>query len=119
LDDRIIFTPPAADIPTFEKISDRETPVFFPYPSWNIDTIIVSIPAGTAVKSIPAIELCSEMGTYSVNCSVDRNNLVYIRDIRIKQGKFGPDQYAMLFKWTSAIHTFERQTKIIFKPIHE
>ena len=119
VDDRIIFTPPAVNMPDFEKISVRENPVVFPYPIWYHDTISVEIPAGMTVKSFPATELSCETGSYKVTSSLDHNNLIYIRDIFFRRGESGLENYPALYNWTGAIRAFERQNQIIFTPIHE
>ena len=119
MEDRIIFTLPAVDIPTFEKIKSREYPVFSPYPTLNYDTIIIAIPAGMAVKLFPATELSCEMGTYKVSSSLDHNNMVIKRNVLIRRGKFGLDLYPDFYNWTVAIRSFERQNKNLFSPIHE
>jgi hypothetical protein len=119
LNDRMIITLPAVGIPTFEKIQSRENPVFFPNPAWIRDTMIIAIPAGMDVKSFPAAELTCEMGSYKVRSSLVNNNMVYIRDFRLERGLFELEKYPALYNWASAIHTFERQNKIIFSQHHE
>jgi hypothetical protein len=118
-DDRVVFAPPAVDLPVFEKISAREYPVVLPYPLWYHDTLIVMVPDGMTVKSTPSVELTCETGSYTVSTSLDHNNLVYVRDIRLRRGMYASEQYPALYNWTGAIRAFERQNKIIFTPAHE
>lgn len=119
LDDKIVFTPPTMDIPSFEKTHIRQYPVFFPYPIWSIDKITIAVPAGMAVKSLPATELTCENGSYKVTSSLDGQNLIYMRDVLFRRGTIGLGQYPVFYNWVGSIRAFERQNKIIFSPIHE
>jgi hypothetical protein len=119
LDDKIIFTPPAMDLPAFEKIQTREYPVFFPYPIWNIDTLIIAIPAGMAVKSFPAAEISCETGSYKVSSILVNQNLIYIRHVLFRRGTTRLEQYPVFYNWIGSIRAFERQNKIILSPTHE
>ena len=119
LNDRMIFTPPAVDIPAFGKITSRELPVYFPFPVWCHDTIRMAIPEGMSVKLYPAVELSCEMGTYRVASHGEQNMLVYNRDILIRRGMIPLENYPALYTWIGSIRAFERQNKLIFTSTHE
>lgn len=119
MNDKLVIALPSPEIPSFEKPTSREYPVQIPYPIFNSDTIIVTIPAGMTVKSFPSTELTCESGSYKVSSTSSGNNLVTIRDILIRSGETGPGQYPAFYSWIGAISAYERQNKIILNQTHE
>jgi len=111
--EKTIIDIPNSLLPGFEPVASRENPLFFPYPVYKVDTIVIHLPAKTITRSFPATKLPWAGGYYSMSSSMMGENLVCIRTFTIKSGYYRLDQYAEFYNWISSVGSFERQNKIV------
>ncbi|HPS61825.1 MAG TPA: DUF3857 domain-containing protein [Bacteroidales bacterium] len=116
---RIVIAVPPADLPEFEKSSNREQPVFLPHPIWHRDTLACEINWGEDVQIPPPTERSCEAGYYKISAYRQGTRVVYCREIKLHRGLYPMNQYPSLFAWVGSLRAYERQNKIIFNDIHE
>jgi hypothetical protein len=76
----------------------RVHPVYFPYPYRETDDIIITLPAGMAVESVPAARQHKRMfSEHALNCAVEADGKLHVRqDLTIKKSLIPIEQYPAL-----------------------
>jgi len=78
-----------------KRIRNRKTPFEIQRGSYDADEIVISLPVGFTIESMPQnVELNSRFGEYKTEIiKKDNNNLVYKRSVFIKKGLYKNTEY--------------------------
>ena len=80
----------------------------------DIDTIRYHLPEGIYPEYMPpAVKLKSRFGEYEANFTLDQDNLIYIRKIKMNKGEFPPESYTELIEFYRNLNKADN-TKMVF-----
>ncbi len=82
----------------------------------DIDSVVVEIPAGYALESLPSnVNITSKFGKFIATTKVDNNKLYYYRTVEQKTGKFPKEDYNELVKYFETIYKADRAKVVLVK----
>ena len=113
---RIFLTPNlmnrSAYIP--EKLETRRTNVVIKLPFIDIDTIRYRLPEGIYPEFMPQpVKLTSRFGEYEATFTLDQDNLIYIRKLKMNKGEFPAESYNELVEFYRNVNKADN-TKMVF-----
>lgn len=113
---RLFLTPNLMNRSTFipEKIEQRKTSIHRKMGYTDLDTIRYEVPDNLYPEFLPtSINIESPFGTYDATFTVDKDGLLYVRKVVMKQGEFPADSYGQLIEFYKSINKADN-TKIVF-----
>ncbi|MBA4054721.1 MAG: hypothetical protein C0490_08425, partial [Marivirga sp.] len=113
---RIFLTPNLMNRSTYipEKLEARKTNVLMRSAYKHIDTIRYHLPEGIYPEFMPQpVKLKSRFGEYEAGFTLDQDNLIYIRRIRMNKGEFPPESYNELIEFYRNLNKADN-TKMVF-----
>ena len=113
---RLFLTPNLMNRSTFlpEKLDERKTDVVFKWGSINHDTIRYHIPENIYPEFLPeTVKITSRFGAYEASFKVDQGNVVYIRKLRVNNGRFPASSYKEFSDFYRSISKADN-VKIVF-----
>lgn len=113
---RIFLTPNLMNRSTFlpEKLEARKTNVVIKMAYTDIDTIRFRIPEGIYPEFMPPTsKITSRFGEYEATFSLDQDNLIYIRKLKINSGVFPAESYNELVEFYRNLNKADN-TKMVF-----
>ncbi len=113
---RIFLTPNlmnrSAYIP--EKLEARRTNIVLKSPYTHIDTIRYRLPEGIYPEFMPqSAKLTSRFGEYEATFTLDQDNLIYIRKLKMNKGEFPAESYNELVEFYRNVNKADN-TKMVF-----
>lgn len=101
------------------KIPDAEdkriNPIQLSDESSDFDTISISYPSGYQIEQLPEnLSVKSEFGDYTLNFSVQNDNVIITRYLKREKGLFPPEKYIDFREFYKTINKAERQ-KLVLK----
>jgi len=113
---RIFITPNlmnrSASIP--EKVETRRTNVVIKSGYTHVDTIRYRLPEGIYPEFMPQpVKLSSRFGEYEATFTLDQDNLIYIRKLKVNNGEFPPESYNELVEFYRNLNKADN-TKMVF-----
>jgi hypothetical protein len=113
---RIFITPNlmnrSASIP--EKVETRRTNVVIKAGYVHLDTIRYRLPEGIYPEFMPQpVKLNSRFGEYEATFTLDQDNLIYIRRLKVNKGEFPPESYNELVDFYRNLNKADN-TKMVF-----
>ena len=92
-----------------EPDPDRQYDVVIKIPYQSIDTVVIDIPAGFAVETIPGLKAYeSPFGNYVSSAETKEQKLYYYRSMTMNGGRYPASAYATLVKWFADIYKADR-----------
>lgn len=113
---RLFLTPNLMNRSTYvpEKLDIRKTNVVIPMGYTDIDTIRYHLPEGIYPEFMPQpVKLKSRFGEYEATFTLDQDNLLYIRTIKMNKGEFPPESYNELIDFYRNLSKADN-TKMVF-----
>jgi len=113
---RIFLTPNLMNRSTYipEKVESRKTNVVRRMAYTDIDTIRYHLPEGIYPEYLPSpVKLKSRFGEYEASFTLDQDNLIYMRKIRMDKGEFPPESYNELIEFYRNLNKADN-TKLVF-----
>jgi transglutaminase-like putative cysteine protease len=113
---RIFLTPNLMNRSTYlpEKLDTRRTSVVTKLAYVDIDTIRFRLPEGIYPEFMPQpVKLTSRFGEYEATFTLDQDNLVYIRKLKMNKGEFPAESYNELIEFYRNLNKADN-TKMVF-----
>lgn len=113
---RIFLTPNLMNRSTYipEKVESRKTNVVRRMTYTDVDTIRYHLPEGIYPEYLPPpVKLKSRFGEYDASFTLDQENLIYIRKIKMNKGEFPPESYSELIEFYRNLNKADN-TKMVF-----
>lgn len=113
---RLFLTPNLMNRSSFipEKNDERKTDLVFKWGTVNYDTIRYHIPENIYPEFLPEpVKITSRFGEYETSFKVDQGNIVYIRKLRINNGRFPASSYKEFSDFYRSINKADN-VKIVF-----
>ena len=97
-----------------EKLETRRTNIVLKSPYSHIDTIRYSLPEGIYPEFMPQpAKLTSRFGEYEATFTLDQDNLIYIRKLKMNKGEFPAESYNELVEFYRNVNKADN-TKMVF-----
>jgi transglutaminase-like putative cysteine protease len=97
-----------------EKLETRRTNVVMKFAYFHIDTIRYRLPEGIYPEYMPQpIKFSSRFGEYEATFTLDQDNLIYIRKLKMNKGEFPADSYNELVEFYRNLNKADN-TKMVF-----
>jgi len=113
---RIFLTPNLMNRSSYipEKLDTRRTTVVLKLAYTDIDTIRYRLPEGIYPEFMPQpIKVKSRFGEYEATFTLDQDNLIYIRKLKVNNGEFPPESYNELVEFYRNLNKADN-TKMVF-----
>ena len=113
---RIFLTPNLMNRSSFipEKLETRRTNVVLKYAYFDIDTIRYRLPEGIYPEFMPKpAKFTSRFGEYEASFTLDQDNLIYIRKLKMNKGEFPAESYNELVEFYRNVNKADN-TKMVF-----
>ncbi|HEX5171799.1 MAG TPA: DUF3857 domain-containing protein [Cyclobacteriaceae bacterium] len=113
---RLFITPNLMSRSSFipEKTEQRKTDIVFKWGSVSYDTIRYHIPENIYPEFLPEpVKIASRFGEYEVSFKVEQGNVVYVRKLKVNEGRFPPSSYQELSEFYRSINKADN-VKIVF-----
>ncbi len=113
---RVFLTPNLMNRSTFvpEKVENRKTNVVKKIAYTDVDTIKYKLPEGIYPEFMPApVKIKSRFGEYEATFTLDQDNLIYIRKVRVNKGEFPPESYNEMVEFYRNMSKADN-TKMVF-----
>jgi transglutaminase-like putative cysteine protease len=113
---RIFVTPNLMNRWTYipEKLDTRRNPVVTRLAYTDIDTIRYRLPEGIYPEFMPQpIKITSRFGEYEATFTLDQDNLIYIRKLKMNKGEFPAESYNELVEFYRNLNKADN-TKMVF-----
>jgi len=113
---RVFLTPNLMNRSTYvpEKAESRKTNVVKKIAYTDIDTIKYHLPEGIYPEFMPApVKIKSRFGEYEATFTLDQDNLIYIRKVRMNKGEFPPESYNEMVEFYRNMSKADN-TKMVF-----
>ena len=113
---RIFLTPNLMNRSTYvpEKLETRRTNVVLKFAYTDVDTILYHLPEGIYPEFMPKpVKLTSRFGEYEATFTLDQDNLVYIRKLKMNKGEFPAESYNELIEFYRNLNKADN-TKMVF-----
>lgn len=97
-----------------EKLENRRSKVVLKLGYVDIDTIRYKLPEGIYPEFMPSpVKFDSRFGEYEATFTLDQDNLIYIRRLKINKGEFPPESYNELVEFYRNLNKADN-TKMVF-----
>lgn len=94
----------------------RRFDIAYTYSFNDVDSILISIPAGYAIESVPkAVVLSNKFGNYSINFKVSDSIIEVVRTQTRDAARFPSADYAELVKFYDAMYKADRSQVVLVK----
>ncbi|MCB0665053.1 MAG: DUF3857 domain-containing protein [Saprospiraceae bacterium] len=117
--DRIFFNPNVFSRWSFQltKNDSRKQPIDIGEPTYEVDSVIFSLPDGFLVEAnIDPVHLSNEFGEFRVAVENDRNKLIFIRELKLHKGRYPKERYEELrYFFKEIIKTDKAQLVLVQK----
>ncbi|HEY5917510.1 MAG TPA: hypothetical protein VIU13_08925, partial [Chryseolinea sp.] len=113
---RIFLTPNLMNRSAFipEKLETRRTNVVLKSAYSHVDTISYRLPEGIYPEFMPPpAKLTSRFGEYEATFTLDQDNLIYIRKLKVNKGEFPAESYNELVEFYRNVNKADN-TKMVF-----
>lgn len=113
---RIFLTPNLMNRSTAipEKLESRRTNVVLKSAYSHVDTIRYRLPEGIYPEFMPSpLKFNSRFGEYEATFTLDQDNLIYIRKLKVNKGEFPPESYNELVDFYRNLNKADN-TKMVF-----
>jgi transglutaminase-like putative cysteine protease len=113
---RLFLTPNLMNRSTYvpEKLETRKTNVVTRNAYTHIDTIRYHLPEGIYPEFMPSpAKVKSRFGEYEAGFTLDQDNLIYTRKVRMIKGEFPPESYTELIEFYRSVNKADN-TKMVF-----
>lgn len=98
----------------------RKYDVYLSMPYVDIDSVTIAIPTGYKTESVPKdISLQSKFGTYSVNCKVLADKIIYYRKMQLDSGVYPAASYNELVNFYQSVYQSDRTRIVLVKEEEE
>lgn len=102
----------------FSIPSERELPIQFACPVFNIDSVNYLIPAGLEVKSVPEDQVIStSFGNYESHIKWNSNNIYVVKKFELYRNTYPLEQYKNFFEFYKTIKEAEKKLIILKKKV--
>jgi hypothetical protein len=99
-----------------EKVENRITPVELQSSYFDCDTVLIRIPEGFSIESLPKeYSLEPEFGKYHLQIVTDEKQVTIIKSMLIEKNQFPPEKYEAFREFLIAINKAEKQKLILKK----
>lgn len=97
-----------------EKLEQRKTDIVFKWGHINYDTIRYHIPDNIYPEFLPEpVKITSRFGEYEASFKVEQGNVVYLRRLRVNDGRFPASSYKEFYDFYRNINKADN-VKIVF-----
>ncbi|HEX6891445.1 MAG TPA: DUF3857 and transglutaminase domain-containing protein [Chryseolinea sp.] len=113
---RLFLTPNLMNRSTYipEKVESRNTNVTIKHGYVDIDTMKYRLPEGIYPEFMPQpIKFTSRFGEYEATFTLDQDNLIYIRKLKMNKGEFPAESYNELVEFYRNLNKADN-TKMVF-----
>jgi len=113
---RVFITPNLMNRSTYipEKVENRKTNVVIRTGFVDLDTIRYHLPEGIYPEFLPKpVVLKSRFGEYETNFTVDQNDLIYIRRLKMQRGEYPPESYTEFIDFYKGLNKADNM-KLVF-----
>jgi hypothetical protein len=108
-----------ARIPNFSIAANRSLPVSLPYPIYNSDSLIYSIPAGYELKTLPdTVLLETKYGIYESVLQYNDGKMYILRHFELFTGKYSLEEYPAFYNFLQSVRDTEK-IKIVIRPAQQ
>ena len=102
----------------FSPPSQRELPLQFPCPVFNVDSQIYQIPTGLEVKSMPADQIINtSFGNYEAHFKWDSNNIIVGKKFELHPNTYSQGQYKDFYEFYRKVKDAEKKVIILKRKI--
>lgn len=99
-----------------EKVDKRKFPFELDFPYHDCDTVVMEIPHGYNVESLPkGYKAESEFGEYQLSLINIENSITIIRSLKMNKGEYPPEKYSAIREFLQGINKAEKQKLILIK----
>lgn len=99
-----------------ETVTPRMSPVNIDFPYKEVDSVIITIPAGYVSESVPQpVTLRSNFGDYTSIIKVKDNQIVYIRSYSQKAGMYPAKEWVNFAAFNNAVYKADRSRIVLVK----
>lgn len=96
-----------------QPMEKRKYDIYLSMPYIDIDSVTIAVPAGYTTESLPKeVKLDTKFGTYTSNCKVQADKIIYYRRVQLNNGLFPAATYSDLVSFYQTIYQADR-TKIV------
>jgi hypothetical protein len=111
---------PAAPFKTYEaavpKVRSRQTPFAVYHDEIFSDTLFIEVPEGYQLeRSLETLSLESDFGSFSREIIVEEGQLVLIRTLNLKSGRWEADQYAEFYDFREKVDRYDQQRLVLVR----
>ncbi|HEY5746705.1 MAG TPA: DUF3857 and transglutaminase domain-containing protein [Chryseolinea sp.] len=113
---RVFITPNLMNRSTYipEKVENRKTNVVVRSSFVDLDTIRYHLPEGIYPEFLPKpVVLKSRFGEYETTFTLDQNDLIYIRRLKMQRGEYPPESYSEFIDFYKGLNKADN-TKLVF-----
>lgn len=113
---RVFITPNLMNRSTYvpEKIENRKTNVVVSTAFVDLDTIRYHLPEGIYPEFLPKpVVLKSRFGEYESNFTLDQNDLIYVRRLKLQRGEYPPESYTEYIEFFKSLNRADNM-KLVF-----
>ena len=97
-----------------KKSATRKTDLILKTPFMDVDTIVYHLPEGIHVEYLPEpVEVQSDFGTYKAKVTVTEGKATYVREFKMKKGRYPATAYKDLADFFKKIVKADK-TKMVF-----
>lgn len=98
-----------------DKVDNRKMPVEQEYSYYDKDSIVYQLPQGYQIETVPKGKtLATEYGEYKSSVSVENGKAIYVRELKVKRGKWPKENYPSLVDFYTAIVSADK-AKLVLK----
>lgn len=109
---RIFLTPNLMNKVSYTAVSKnkpRETDVYLDYNFYDVDTITYRLPEGFYAESFPeSVSISTEFGQYKTTYLNEENKIIYIRELKMKKGRYPAASFEDYEKFRKEISRLDR-----------
>ena len=113
---RLLFPPALFQVNSRRQFAstDRKNPIYFYYPYRAIDLVLITLPAGLQVESLPQTPMVrTDYAIYKVSRTAAGNKLTFQRDFAIAGFAFTVDHYASLKTFYEGVNSGDGEQVVL------
>lgn len=97
-----------------KSISDRKNDLFISNSFHLIDSVCFHLPENLSMEYLPEIvELTEDFGEYRFQCTLSENNILAVRDFKIKKGTYPKETYAEFVNFLNEINKADNSKALL------
>jgi hypothetical protein len=97
-------------------MKERKSDFIIHRSSTDYDTLIYTIPPDYKIESHPTGKtINSAYGEYAYSVNIDRNKIIYIRKLVVKQGRFKASEYKSFYDFYLAVSKADNEKVMLSK----